>query len=360
MKYALQLGKIAGIKISVHWTFLLLIGWIVWRESRRGSSTDEILWTILFVLTIFLCVTLHELGHALTAKRFHIKTLDITLLPIGGLARLETMPEKPAQELWVAIAGPLVNIAIAILLFPVIMNQLNMEFISSMKGIGKETFLLNLFSVNIMLAFFNLLPAFPMDGGRVFRALLSFRLHRHVATRIAASVGQLLAVLFVVGGFFVNPFLIFIGLFIFMGAQAEAEMTANKFVLSGYKVNDVRMSNYITVNAADTLAVPVTLLLDGQTKNFIVLNGDNIAGTLSRDELVKGLSEKGKEAQVADVMNKEVVFLDADMPLENAYQLMQQHARNLLPVMKNNHLAGALDLENILEFIMVKSAMKDN
>jgi predicted transcriptional regulator len=124
-------------------------------------------------------------------------------------------------------------------------------------------------------------------------------------------------------------------------------------------VNDVRMSNYITVNATDTLAVPVTLLLDGQTKNFIVLNGDNVVGTLSRDELVKGLSDKGKEALVEDVMNKEVMFLDADMPLENAYQLMQQHARTLLPVMNNKHLVGALDLENILEFIMIKSAMKE-
>jgi Zn-dependent protease len=360
LKNTLKLGKVAGIEVSVHWTFLLLIGWVIWRESRSGSTIEEILWTLLFVISIFFCVTLHELGHALTAKRFNIKTLDITLLPIGGIARLENMPEKPLHELLVAIAGPLVNILIAAILFPLVIYQLNMEYISSMKGISKETFLLNLFSVNITLALFNMLPAFPMDGGRVFRSVLSFKLPRHIATRIAASVGQFIAILFVVGGFFVNPFLIFIGLFIFLGAQAEAEMTANKYVLSGYKVRDVIMVNYHTVDAFDSLSVPVSLLLGGQAKNFIVMHDNQVVGTLSREELIKGLSEKGRDVPVADVMNKDVVFLDADMPLENAYQLMQQHAAGLLPVMQNKQLAGTLDLENILEFIMVNNALKND
>lgn len=358
MNRSLNLGKYFGIKVSIHWTFLLLIGWIVWRESRRGSSPEEILWVVLLVLTIFLCVTLHEFGHALTARRYKINTLDITLLPIGGLARLESMPEKPAQELAVALAGPLVNIVIAIILFPFIVSKLNAEYISTLQGISKETFLLNLFSVNIMLALFNMLPAFPMDGGRVFRALLSFRFQRHVATRIAASAGQTLAVGFVIAGFFFNPFLIFIGLFIFLGAQAEANLTANKFILSGYKVANVSMSNFEVVQADDTLDKAIALLLNGQSKNFIVMQQNRVVGTLSRDELIKGLSANGKEATVQSCMNSNVVLLNAEMPLEEAYQLMQQHSQALLPVMNNNKLVGALDLENILEFIMVKHAVK--
>lgn len=356
MKNSLQLGRIAGISVSVHWTFLLLVGWIVWREYSKGNTIDGILWTLLFVLAIFLCVTLHELGHALAARRYHIKTLDITLLPIGGVARLEHMPEKPAQELWVALAGPLVNVIISILLLPLVVIQILHGNLENLQQIGKNSFLLNLFSVNIFLTIFNLLPAFPMDGGRVFRALLTFKLPHHVATRIAAIVGQMMAVLFVVAGFFVNPFLILIGFFIFLGAQAEADMSASKFALTGYKVNDVRMNNFSKISAHDTLDVPISILLDGQCKNFIVVDEDKVVGTLSRDELIKGLSQKGKEARVAEIMNPQVISLDADMPLEAAYQLMQQHARTLLPVMKDNRLAGALDLENILEFLMIKNA----
>ncbi len=357
MKWSLQIGRIAGIKVAVHWTFVLLIGYFVWHESRKGSSVEEILWVIFFLLVIFTCVTLHELGHALTAKRFNIKTLDITLLPIGGLARLESMPEKPAQELAVAIAGPMVNIVIAIVLYPFISHQLNEEFIKEVSGITKHSFLFNLFIVNIFLSVFNMLPAFPMDGGRVFRALLSFKLQRHVATRLAATVGQMMAILFVVAGFFWNPFLIFIGLFIFLGAQAESQMTTNKFILSGFKVKDVRMTNFEKIQHDDTLAIPVALLLDGQTKNFIVMNGDKAEGTLSRDELIKGLSENGKETVVSEVMNSNLVFLNADMPLDEAYQLMQQHASKLLPVIENESLTGAIDLENIMEFIMVKNVL---
>jgi Zn-dependent protease/predicted transcriptional regulator len=358
MNCSLNLGKYFGIKVSIHWTFLLLIGWIVWRESRRGSSTEEIIWVVLFVLTIFLCVTLHEFGHALTARRYKINTLDITLLPIGGLARLESMPEKPAQELAVAIAGPMVNIVIAMMLFPFIINKLNVDYISTLEGIGKQTFLLNLFSVNIMLALFNMLPAFPMDGGRVFRALLSFRLQRHVATKIAAAAGQTLAVGFIISGFFFNPFLIFIGLFIFLGAQAETNLTTNKFMLAGYKVADVSMSNFGVIEADDALSKAVSLLLDGQSKNFIVMQNNTVVGTLSRDELIKGLTMHGKEVTVSTCMNSKVVLLNAETPLEEAYQLMQQQSQVLLPVMKNDMLVGALDLENILEFIMVKHAVK--
>src|SRR5690606_27785084 len=185
-------------------------------------------WSLLLLATIFLCITLHEVGHALMARRYGIATRDITLLPIGGLARMEALPVKPWEELLVALAGPAVQLVIALILFPFVQR---IDPNLAMSSIGAVNFVPALFGVNIWLALFNLIPAFPMDGGRVFRALLAFRKGYVRATRTAASLGQLLAMVFVFAGFALNPFLIFIGLFIFLGAQAEAGMVETRFAL---------------------------------------------------------------------------------------------------------------------------------
>ncbi|MDP2175208.1 MAG: site-2 protease family protein [Bacteroidota bacterium] len=356
MKYALQLGKFFGIKVQIHWSFLILLSWIVISNVRSGSGTVQTLWSILFVLTIFLCVTLHEFGHALAAKRFGIKTKDITLLPIGGLARLESIPEKPREELIVAIAGPLVNIAIVLLLYPLIHFTTDItSTISSLTSITSQNFLFNLMFINLWLAIFNLIPAFPMDGGRVLRALLAFRLERHKATAIAARIGQMLAVGFIFLGFFSNPFLVLIGLFIFLGAQGETEYTQAKSMLKGYTVNDVIMKQYQTLSPNDTIKEAVALLLNGQSKSFLVIDNEQVLGTLNRDEIIKALSSEGENSSINHVMNKEIVALKAETPLEDAWQIIQQH-KMLMPVYSYNQLIGTLDTENILEFIMIKNA----
>jgi len=357
MKYSLQLGNIFGIKVQVHWTFLILLGWIVFSNMRAGSGAEQTMWSVLFILTIFACVTLHEFGHALAAKRFGIKTKDITLLPIGGLARLESIPENPREELIVAIAGPLVNIVIVAALYPIV--HFTSDVTSSIKqltAITSENFLFNLMFINLWLAVFNLIPAFPMDGGRVLRALLSFKMERHKATAIAARIGQLLAFGFVTLGFFSNPFLIFIGLFIFLGAQAEAEYTQAKSILKGFTVNDVLMKQYQTISSGETIKAAVTMLLNGQYKSFLVTDNGQAVGTLNRDEIIKALSSQGENSIIHDVMNKELVLLKSEMPLQEAWQLMQQH-KTLMPVFTNNKLVGTLDTENILEFVMVKGAI---
>ncbi|HET9487083.1 MAG TPA: site-2 protease family protein, partial [Chryseosolibacter sp.] len=241
MKYSLYLGKVSGITIRVHWTFLILIFWIVFSNLRSGLSFNEIAWSLTFVLTIFVCVILHELGHALTAQRFKIKTREISILPIGGVAQMETIPEKPKEELLVALAGPAVNILIAAILYPFVSLTHDMEELKSLAQIGPTNFLAVLMTINLWLALFNLIPAFPMDGGRVLRALLAFKLSHAKATAIAASIGQVLAMVFVFFGFFFNPFLIFIGFFIFLGAQSEAAYAQSKFMLKGFTVQDVLM-----------------------------------------------------------------------------------------------------------------------
>lgn len=324
---------------------------------RAGHSVERIIWSILFILSIFGTVLLHELGHALAAKRYKIKTKDITLLPIGGLARLESIPEKPVEELVVALAGPAVNIVIALITWVFVTIPTEDELIISMaKGVNGDNFFLVFLIVNIWLAVFNLIPAFPMDGGRVLRAVLAMQFKRNIATKIAARIGQVLALGFVILGFYFNPFLIFIGIFIMLGAQAEADYTQSKSMLHGFTVRDVLMQNYQNIESRDTIKTAVHFLLNSQNKNFLVTENDKPVGTLSRDEIIKALSEEGENEKIGNVMNKDLIFLNPDTPLEDVFQKSQQNSSNLIPVMENGQIIGTVDLENIMEFILIKEA----
>ena len=355
MKGSFKLGKIADIGIFIHWTFSLLILFIVFINYRSGQNATQILWSVFFVLSIFITVVMHELGHALAAKRYNIITKDITLLPIGGIARLEKIPEKPIEELIVAIAGPLVNIVLAVITgifitIPATSEQLMAQLAN---GVNANNFFLNFFLVNFWLALFNLIPAFPMDGGRILRALLSFRLQRHVATRISARIGQFLALGFILLGFFTSPFLIFIGIFVIIGAQVEADYTESKFMLKGFKVHDVLMKQYPKIDANETVKTAVALVLDSQNKNFLITEQEIPVGTLNRDQIIMALSQTGEAEFIYNIMDRNLIFLDANSLLENVFELIQLNKSKLMLVMENNEVAGALDIENLMEFILI-------
>ena len=355
MKGSLKLGKIAGIGLFVHWTFSLLILFIVYTNYKAGQNSIQILWSVLFILCIFLTVFMHELGHALTAKKFGIKTKDITLLPIGGVAQLERLPEKPSEELMVAFAGPMVNIVLALItsLFISLPNT-SEEMIAQLdNGVNSGNFFLNFYLVNIILAFFNLIPAFPMDGGRVLRALLSYKLERHQATKIAARIGQALAIGFVLLGFYSNPFLIFIGIFVFMGAQIESEYTESKYMLKGYKVRDVLMKQYPTIDYNETLETAVKLMLDSQNKHFLVTENGIPMGTLNREQIIAALAKKEGETKLSSIMDRELILLQADNLLEDVFELVYKNKSTLMLVIDDNQLIGTLDTENLLEFILI-------
>ena len=355
MKGSLKLGKIAGIGLFVHWTFSLLILFIVYTNYKAGQNSIQILWSVLFILCIFLTVFMHELGHALTAKKFGIKTKDITLLPIGGVAQLERLPEKPSEELMVAFAGPMVNIILALLtsLFISLPNT-SEEMVAELEnGVNAGNFFLNFYLVNIILAFFNLIPAFPMDGGRVLRALLSYKLERHQATKIAARIGQALAIGFVLLGFYSNPFLIFIGIFVFMGAQIESEYTESKYMLKGYKVRDVLMKQYPTIDYNETLETAVKIMLDSQNKHFLVTENDIPMGTLNREQIIAALAKKEGETRLSSIMDRELILLQADDLLEDIFELVYKNKSTLMLVIDDNQLIGTLDTENLLEFILI-------
>lgn len=222
MRSSLKVASIFGIEVRIHLTFLLFLVWI-WFSYYQVAGFAGAVQGVLFILALFACVLLHEFGHAFAARGFGIETPDITLLPIGGVARLSRIPDKPWQELVVAIAGPLVNVVIAGVLIFVIHTSATLEQIEYLENPRVEL-LAKLASVNVMLVLFNLIPAFPMDGGRVLRALLAMAMPYATATQIAAWIGQGLAVVFGIFGIFGNPLLIFIAFFIFVGAQQEVAM----------------------------------------------------------------------------------------------------------------------------------------
>lgn len=362
MKWSLYLGKISGIKIYIHWTFLILIVWIFLLHSRMGQGYTAGLWGVVFILALFACVVLHELGHALTAKRFNILTRDITLYPIGGVASLESMPEKPGQELLVALAGPAVNVVIAGILWIYLNSSGTWPDLSALKNtdsIERLPFAFNLFAANIFLFLFNLIPAFPMDGGRVLRALLALKMERTKATRIAATIGQFLAILFVFFGFFYNFWLVFIGFFIYLGAGGEARMEEMKAGLKGVRVRDLLMRRYSVLSPGEPLSNAVSLLLDSQEQSFIVMSGPELKGTLSRKEIISGLLKYGKDIPVEKVMQTEITYLKASELVDEAMQRFTDGSKTLMPVLEEGRLTGVLDLENISEYIMVQKAINN-
>lgn len=357
MKVSLYLGKYRGIKVFIHWTFSLLLLWIIISNSRSGVSLEDTGWSLLFIIAIFFCVILHEFGHALTAQKYGIQTRDIILLPIGGLARLEKIPEDPRQELHVALAGPFVNLVIFFLLSIVVyLGGIQIELVEDTHVDG-GTILLFLASANLFLAIFNLLPAFPMDGGRVLRALLSLRMPRVKATQIAGSIGQFMGISFVFIGLFYNPILVLIGIFIFLGAQAEVTYTTQNSLLKGYSVQDVLMRKFPIIAFDASLSKAIEKLLDGQSTHFVVVKDDVPIGTLSREEIIIGLKEGNEATPVDKVANLNPLKLEIYQPLEEAFKIMASGNKKVALVFEENLFLGIIDQENISEFIMVKHAL---
>jgi Zn-dependent protease/predicted transcriptional regulator len=358
MKFSLFLGSYRNVKVFIHWTFSLLLLWIIISNVRAGVPTADVMWTVLFVLALFFCVILHEFGHALAAQRYGIQTRDIILFPIGGVARLEKLPEDPKQELWVAIAGPLVNIVLFILLsIYLYATGFEMHEVENF-GIRASTIVPYLASANLILAIFNLIPAFPMDGGRVLRAFLSIKLPRAKATQIAGTIGQFLAILFVFYGLFNNPIMVLIGLFIFLGAATEVSQTRNESLLKGFKVKDALMMKFQIIAFDAPLSKAVEKLLNSQSTHFVVVKDDVPIGTLSRNEIIKGLQEGGEHLPVDQIADLNPLRIETEQDMDDAWKKMLTNQKKVAFVIENGHFTGILDQENISEFMMVRSALE--
>jgi Zn-dependent protease len=356
MKWSWKIGRFAGIDVFIHATFLLLViffGFSYWQQTGTLAGTLE---GIAFLLVLFLTVVLHEFGHALTARRYGIKTRDITLLPIGGVARLERMPEKPLQELWVALAGPAVNLVIAAALFVFLLLSKTFVPINGMT-LTSGPFVERLLLINLSLALFNLLPAFPMDGGRVLRGLLGLRLNYVQATQIAATVGQGMAFLFGIIGLFSNPFLVFIAFFVWIGAQQEASMVQMKYALGGIPVHQAMITDFKSLRPGDNLRQAADHILGGSQQDFPVLDGERVTGILTRATLLSALAGHDENARVADFARKDFEAVHPGDMLEAAFTRLQACGCHVFPVVQNDRLVGLLTSENIGEFLMIQSAL---
>jgi Zn-dependent protease len=354
MPWSWKLVRIAGIDVYVHATFVMVIAWIAlihWRESHNLAAVIE---GVGFILALFACVVLHEFGHALTAARYGIRTRDITLLPIGGLARLERMPHVPIQELWVALAGPAVNVVIAIVLFAWLQASGAWE---AVEGIGVTTggFVERVMFANVFLVGFNLLPAFPMDGGRALRAVLATRIEYTRATQLAATVGQGMAILFGFIGLQGNPMLIFIALFVWIGAAQEASVVQMKSALAGIPLRRAMLTHFRTLTPASTLGDAVDLLLTGSQQDFPVVANGRVAGMLTRSDLVKALPQRGRAAPVTESM-RECPVAQASEMLETVLGRLQGRDCHTIPVLDNGALIGLVTMDNVGEFLMVHAA----
>ncbi|MGI8604081.1 MAG: site-2 protease family protein [Verrucomicrobiales bacterium] len=356
MKWSLKIGRYAGIDVYLHVTFWILVAIVGYEHWHRFGTLTATLQGIALLIALFFCVLLHEFGHALMARRFGIKTQDITLLPIGGLARLERIPERPGQEIAVALAGPAVNVVIAGMLFAFLWLASALHPLETL-GIAHGPFLVRLMAFNLFMVAFNMIPAFPMDGGRVLRALLALKMPHARATRIAATVGQGLAIVFVIVGFIGPKMLIIIAIFVWIGAAQEASFSELKSIMEGVRVRQAMLTDFHCVKPEDTLQHVAQLVMAGSQHDFPVIENGSFVGVLSRSALLQGLAQQGLEGQVANVMARDCERFDADDMLDTVLPRVRESKCAVVPVFSANRLVGLVNMENIAELLMIRSAL---
>jgi Zn-dependent protease len=357
MKWSWKIARVAGIDVYVHATFaflIYLVGISYWNEQ---GTTAAVVSGVGFVLALFGCVVLHEYGHALTARRYGIRTRNITLYPIGGIASLEKLPDDPRQEINVAIAGPAVNFVIALLLY-MYLDFSGVDVAGQEPGVTQSSFAYRLMLVNIFIGGFNLLPAFPMDGGRILRAALALRMDHATATRKAASVGQFLAIGMGMLGIMYNPFLLIIAVFIWFGASMENSMEQVKSILGHANAGHGMLREFHSLSPEDTLAKAVELTLAGSQKDFPVGYQNQLDKVLHHSDLIRGLQEKGQHARIADLPLQDILSADVNEPLGKLLERMQGDAARMMCVSDAGKVVGLLNLENILELIRVQEALE--
>jgi Zn-dependent protease/CBS domain-containing protein len=357
MRWSLNIGTIAGTAVRVHITFLLFLVWIFAADYASGGPGEA--WTgLLFMVLLFACVLAHEFGHIFTARAFGVATPDVTLLPIGGVARLERIPEEPREEFLIAIAGPAVNVVIALALVALAGAHLDVGALGSVDNAG-ISMVDRLAIVNLFLAAFNMIPAFPMDGGRVLRAVLASRMGHTRATEVAAAVGQFVAFLLGFAGLFWNPMLIFIAVFVYLAAASEAHMVALRAMAHGVPVTNAMMTQFarLTPQAHVDEAVQ-TLLRTSQGEFPVVDGGGKPVGLLGRHDLIRALKQLGPDARVADVMNMKMPSVGHRRCLDDALRLLQEKTAPAVAVVDTDgRLIGLVTSETIGEMLMLQQAM---
>jgi Zn-dependent protease/CBS domain-containing protein len=355
MGWSIRLFDVGGTAVRIHFTFFLLLAWIGAAHWVRGGPAEAVA-GVIFIALLFLCVLLHEFGHVFAARRYGIKTPDVTLLPIGGVASLERMPEKPSQEIVVALAGPAVNLVIALVLIVVLGARFDLTQMAQLEQ-AQSTLTGRVAAANVVLLLFNLIPAFPMDGGRVLRALLALPLGYTRATRVAAGIGQGLAIVFAFFGLLGNPWLVLIAAFIFLAASGEAGYVQAREYTRGYLAGQVMISEFQSLKPGSTVDEAAALLLRTTQQEFpVVDDGGRLQGILMRDALISGLRDSGGSTPVAGLMRKEVPTVPRNACLDSVFSILQRQPRLVGVLDADGRLVGYITAENLTELVMIQSS----
>lgn len=374
MDWSIKIATIKGIKIKVHLTFLLIILWAAIEGGTGiGGGLRGAIFGVVSTTLLFFCVVLHELGHSFQALRYKVKVRNITLLPIGGVAQMESIPEKPGQELAISLAGPAVNFAIAGLLTPLalwilitpiapylgqpayLLSDTGQRILSWILtdlfyGADWRALTFYLVSMNVSLGVFNLIPAFPMDGGRVLRALLALRMDHVKATHIAVSVGRGLAVLLGMAGLMLfQPPLVLIAVFIYAGAGYERQIVEWKRALQGLQVRQAVTRELRAVTPITPLAHVMDLIFHGHQSNFPVVEGRQLIGVLTREDIMATLRERGPNVPVSQVMRTDFPVVNLSDSLLHVQQLIAESGVKAVPVVEDGFFRGLITLDNINE-----------
>jgi len=371
---SLRLFRVWGIDVQVHWSFLLILAYGAFIYSNSANPLAGALYGVVVILLLFVCVLLHEFGHALTAKYFKVNVPHITLLPIGGVAQLERMPRQPIQEFLIAIAGPAVNFVLAILLLPVALLVVGLGMGSGsltsllayaqsrMMTPSLDGLLVYLAVTNFALGLFNLLPAFPMDGGRVLRSLLAMAMPYVRATRIAVMVGRLMAVLLAFWGLGGNIMLLLIAFFVYVGGRGELEAVESRYVLKDIRARDALNREARPVYTSESIDKVVDLIMTTYQADFPIFDlGSNFVGVLTRPHLVGILRTQGREGRIADVMipAQAVPVVGPETTLADVWDKMMEESSRVVAVKDQGRFLGLLTLDDISELIQVVGATKE-
>jgi stage IV sporulation protein FB len=357
MSWSLSIGRIAGTAVRIHITFLLFLVWIWFANYETGGAAAA--WSgLLFMLLLFLCVLAHEFGHIFTARAFGVPTPDVTLLPIGGVARLARIPEAPRQEFLIAIAGPAVNVVIGVALILFTNAHVDPQHLATV-GDAKIGLVERLAEVNLFLAAFNMIPAFPMDGGRVLRAALATQLGYVRATEIAASIGQWVAFALGFIGLLYNPLLIFIAIFVYLAAASEAHMVGLRAVSRGVPVTAAMVTQFASLKPADHIDQAIeTMLHTSQSEFPVVDESGRLVGLLARGDIVRALKARGPNAPVGEAMTTGIPTIGYRQTLDEAFRMLQETSAAAIGVVDAQaRLVGLVTSGTVGEMMMVRDAL---
>jgi Zn-dependent protease/CBS domain-containing protein len=356
MGWSINIGKIFGIRFRIHATFFLLLFFIFVSVLGQFGINRAILATLL-ICAVFVCVLIHEIGHSLIARRFGKETKSITLLPIGGVATMEEMPEKPVQEIAMAIVGPFINLAIAGILY-IFVGQWTGAGVTNLYPDSVKTFFAGLIGINVMLAVFNMIPAFPMDGGRVLRGILAIKMDYVRATSAAVFVGQALAMLFIFFGIFFNWWLALIGVFLYIGAGSEKQQVVLKSILRQVPASEAMITDFITLRPEEPVRQALEHFHHGHQDDFPVIGEAGVEGILTRDRILASIHEKGLDAPVSEIMDRTFASVDPKMPLDEVYKKLLSTKKTAMIVTEAGRIKGMVCLDGISRYFMIKAALK--